>query len=560
MVWNLACLDWEDRIRSGRSLVPELPLHQERAKQAVAVFDRLRLADVPGNPTLREAAGDWFRDIVRALHGSWDQEAGERYIREIFALVSKKNAKTSYGAGLMLTSLILNKRPKGKFLLVAPTQDVTELAFGQAQGMIELDKYLSGRMKVQTHLKKITDTSTGATLEVMSFDPNVLTGQKPVGFLVDELHVVSQSAKASSAIGQLRGGMIAQPEAFGLFITTQSEKPPAGVFKAELTMARAIRDGRATGRTLPVLYEFPADIANSQTEWKNPRHWPMVTPNRGRSITVDRLIEEFAGAEQRGDEEVRRWASQHLNVQVGLSLHSDRWAGAEYWEDQADAALTLDALLDRSEVVVVGIDGGGLDDLLGLAVLGRDKATRDWLHWGHAWAHPAVLKRRLSEAPRLRDLAAAGDLTLAASVGEDVEQVADLVARIDARGLLHSVGLDPMGVGAIVDAMAERGIQGDKRIVGISQGWQLTNCIKTAERKLADGTLHHCGQALMAWAVGNAKVEPRGNAIIITKQTAGSAKIDPLLALLNSVALMSRNPEAMNGPSMYEETGIRMLG
>jgi phage terminase large subunit-like protein len=71
----------------------------------------------------------------------------------------------------------------------------------------------------------------------------------------------------------------------------------------------------------------------------------------------------------------------------------------------------------------------------------------------------------------------------------------------------------------------------------------MTGAIKTAERKLAEGALHHNGSPLLAWAVGNAKVEPRGNAIIITKKTAGNAKIDPLMAMFNAVALMAMNPE-----------------
>ena len=85
------------------------------------------------------------------------------------------------------------------------------------------------------------------------------------------------------------------------------------------------------------------------------------------------------------------------------------------------------------------------------------------------------------------------------------------------------MALDPFGVGAIVDALYEIGIGGQERVVGITQGWKLTGAIKTAERKLADRTLLHGGQALMAWAVGNARVEPRGNAIIITKQASGTA-------------------------------------
>jgi phage terminase large subunit-like protein len=80
--------------------------------------------------------------------------------------------------------------------------------------------------------------------------------------------------------------------------------------------------------------------------------------------------------------------------------------------------------------------------------------------------------------------------------------------------------------------------------------WKLTGAIKTAERKLADGSLRHSGQELMSWAVANARVEPKRNAIIITKQASGSAKIDPLMAAFNAIAPMSTNPWSTR-PSIF---------
>lgn len=537
MTWDTSCPDWEDRLRNGRSLVPDLPLFKDDADRAIAVFNRLRLPDVPGQPFMRDAVGEWFRDGIRALFGSYDAEAKERFIRELFLLVPKKNSKTTGGAALMLTAMLISRRPRAEFLLVAPTQEVADLAFRQACGMVEADDVLVAKCHIQEHIKKITYRPTGAFLKVKSFDPKIVTGTKPAGVLLDELHVIAESHDADRVIGQLRGGLISQPEGFLVTITTQSERTPSGVFKSELMKARKVRDGELKAPILPLLYEFPKGV-----NWRESENWHMVTPNNGRSISVERLIPDFQQADASGVDELKRWASQHLNVEIGLALRSDHWAGGEFWERQGRAGITLQHLLDRCDVIDVGVDGGGLDDLLGLAVLGRDRDTREWLLWSHAWAHPSVLERRKSEAERFRDFARDGNLTLVKQIGDDVTEIADIVAEVNFSGALDKVGVDPHGLGGILDAMVAAGVPQEK-IIGISQGWKLTGAIKSAERKLAEGTFIHGGQPMMAWCVGNAKVEPRGNAISITKQASGFAKIDPLMAAFNAVALMSLNPE-----------------
>lgn len=543
-------------MREGRSLVPDLPLWPE-GNRAVAVFNKLRLADVPGTPTMAEAGGEWFRDIVRALFGSLDPVTRARMIRELFLLVPKKNSKTTDGALLMLTALLLNERPLAPFTMTAPVQDVAEIAFAAAAGAIALDPVLAKKLHVIEHRKTIIHRETKAALRIMTFDPSVLTGQKNAGVLIDELHVVAKMPKAASAIRQVRGGMLPFPEAFLAFITTQSEESPAGVFRAELHKARAIRDGRQDGAMLPVLYEFPPEVQRDKTQpWKDPTNWPMVTPNAGRSITIPRLIEEMQTAEQTSEEELRAWASQHLNVEVGLALLSDGWVGADFWEGQAEDGLTLDEVLRRSEVVTAGIDGGGLDDLLGLDVTGRERGTGNWLTWTHAWAHTSVLERRKAEAPRFRDFEAAGELTIVEQMGTDIAELAAIIAKVHATGLMDSekdeprIGVDPYGIGAILTAIVEAGVPQSK-VIGISQGWKLGAAIKTAERKLAEGTLLHGGGLMMPWCVGNARVEPKGNSILITKQASGSAKIDPLMAMFNAVSLMALNP-VIAAPKAYQ--------
>lgn len=550
--WDLSCRDWKQRLRDGRSLVPALPLYPD-GERAVAIFNRLRLFDVPGTPTMADAGADWFRDIVRALFGSYDPVAKTRLIRELFLLVSKKQNKTTGGALLMLTALLMNERPRAPFLLTGPVHKTADDAFAAAEGAIALDNVLHKKLHVRDHLKTIIHRETGAKLEIMTFDPDVVTGKKVVGALIDEQHVLGKMPKAGKAMIQLRGGMVPFPEAFLAIITTQSDEAPTGVFDQDLTRAREVRDGKREGRVLPVLYEFPQEFQKDPAKpWRDPKNWPMVMPNLGRSITLQTLIEGCDDAEAKGEAELRIWASQHLNIQIGLALMSDRWSGADHWERNGDPLLTLDALLARSEVVTLGIDAGGSDDLMALAVLGRERDTGRWLAWCHCWVKRSVLELRKSEAPRLEGFQADGDLTITEDLTQQITALAALVEKVRASGLMaeKGIGVDRARIEAILDELNAVGI-GDEQVQAVPQNWTLMGPIIACDRKLTEGALKHADQPIMAWAVGNAKVEVHKNAFTITKQASGTAKIDPLMAMLDAAALMARNPESSG--SVYED-------
>ena len=557
--WSTACPDWQERIIAGKSLIPFPPLYQESAEMALRIFKQLRLVDVPGEPMMGEVTREWVYEFVAAIFGAYEPTSGIRLIQEIFLLISKKNMKSTLAAGVMLTALILNWRKEAEFFIIAPTVEVANNSFKPAKAMIRADEELSDLFQVQDHTRTITHRTTGATLKILAAESDTVAGIKGTGVLIEEVWLFGKRAKAADMFTEAKGGLASRPEGFVIYLSTMSDEAPAGVFADLLKRAREVRDGkRVDNRLLPVLYEFPKEMLDSGT-YRLPENFYITNPNMGASVSEAYLMGEFETAKADGEIALRRFMAKHLNVQISLSLTADYWSGAEFWEENGNRPeINLDWMLEHCEVIDIGVDGGGLDDLLGISAVGRLKDNpRMWAAWFHAWAHPSVLERRKEIAPVLLDFAKQGDLTIVHRIGDDSDEVAGLAARVYQSGLLDKCGLDPHGVGAILDAMLEYGVPEDA-VVGVSQGWKLGAAIKTTERKLAEGCFIHSGSAMMNWVVGNARVEPRANGILITKQASGSAKIDPLMAMFDAVSLLSLNPTA-RGASVYETRGIRML-
>lgn len=553
MQWTTACIDWEARIVRGDSLIISPPLFPSVADEAWAICSQLRLKDLGGR-TIGETARPWLRDLVRTIFGA-ENEEGRRLINEFFLMVSKKNAKSTIAAAIMLTALLMNWRDAAELLILSPTIEVADNSYKPLSDFIKLDDDLGALLHVQDYHRLVTHRETGAFLKVVAADEATVTGKKAGFVFVDELHEFGKKARASNMLLEATGGLASRPEGFVIFASTQSEEPPAGVFKDKLAYARKVRDGLKVDRKfLPLIYEFPRAMLDAGAH-KDLTNAYVTNPNWGASVDIERIEQLYSQAVEQGEKGLKEFNAKHLNVEVGMNLRSDRWLGADFWLAAAIPVFSLEELLARCEVATIGIDGGGLDDMLGLAVVGREIGTGRWLVWTRAWLHPIALERRKSEESKYHDFAKDGDLVLVAQVGKDIADVIAIVTTVVESGLLDKVGVDRAGLGGIYDALVgtdeEPGPVEADMVVGIPQGWQLQGAIKTAERHVAAKKLLHGGQALMAWCVGNAKVVAVGNAISITKQASGFAKIDPLMALFDAVYLMALNPEAKSGPQIH---------
>lgn len=575
MKWSTALPDWRERILDGRSLIPCDPLFQSEADAALAVFKELKVVDLPKVPgadgprfqTFGEVCRPWVFEFVAAIFGAYDAETGRRLINEFLLLISKKNGKSTIAAGIMVTALILNWRYTAELSILAPTIEVAKNSADPAMAMVLRDPFLFEILKPIPHQRAIEHRTTSAVLKIIAADQETAAGSKAGFVLIDEEWLFGKSAKAENMMLEATGGLTSRPEGFVIKLSTQSDEPPAGIWKDDLKRFRDIRDGILEApRSLGVLYEFPESMIKDGS-YKNPDFFYVTNPNLEASVPKDVLLDKLSKAQQSGIKSLVGFFAKHLNVEPGMAQRSDNWSGAEFWERQTDETITFESILERCEVVVPGVDGGGLDDLFGLSILGRERAEviavveeehdgqivkvrkpiKRWLHWGHAWCHKGVLERRKSIASVLLDFQKAGELTIVDDELDDVSQIVDYIKRVKDAGLLAKVAVDPAGIGEFVDALADPEVDitvENELLIGAAQGYAQMNAIKTTERKLANKTFWHSKSGLMAWAVGNVKIEPTATAIRATKQSAGDAKIDPWSALIDSATVMEKNPEA----------------
>lgn len=565
--WSTAVTDWETRIVAGQSLIPELPLDNERADRALRLFKQLVMPDIPGNPTYGEACEEFIFDLVRAIFGAFDAETNRRLIREYFLLMPKKNGKTSIAAAIMLVALMMNERPAATALLIAPVISTAVMAYDQACGIIRrtiLDKGLATQVRLEDifsrhdHEQRIKylRPDIPSEMQIKAADADVITGSKASYVLIDETHVFASRPAAKGVFVEIRGGL-SHPmnTGFLLQITTQSKSPPSGVFKAELSRARDVRDGKANAPLLAVLYELPVTMQASG-EWKERRTWGMVNPHLNRSVDEEFLAEELAKAEDDGDDAVALIASQHFNVEIGIGHNADAWSGVKHWVQAERKFVTLEYILNECEVATIGIDWGGADDLAALCVLGR-LPSKVSLAWVRAWVTPSVFKARPKIAARLRDFEAQGDLIVVENGLHQAAQAADLCVKIHESQLLPEVGgigIDAAGVDLLLDALDSRGLM-TPLVTSVKQGGWLAPASSGVPLRLEAGTLQHGGQDILAWAAGNAKQRLKGSVYVVEKELAGAAKIDPLIALFNAAMRMRENPQAA-GSQFLEYTGM----
>ena len=540
--WSTGLDNWQTKIINRESLIPCEPLNKQVADIALNIFKSLKLVDVIGKPTIGEACKQWVFDFVAVIFGAYDPVTKARLINEFFLLIAKKNSKSTIAAGIMLTAIILNERQSGQFVIISPTKETSKSAFDPIADMIKADPELLKMFNVADHTKTITHLGTNATLKVLAFDANTVTGLKATAVLVDEIHLLGNKANADNILREAVGGLASRPEGFIIYLTTQSSGTPTGIFKQKLDYARAVRDKEIiNNQFLPVLYEYPEAMIEDES-YLEPKNWYITNPNLDASVSLDFLLNQY---EQIKDtrESLQDFLSKHLNVQQTMNLKANNWKAFIDLLPYSEQVLSLEDLIEQCEVLAVGFDGARLFDLAGLTVTGRVTNSNKYLSWSHGWLNVEALDKNKRSASKLLELADLKEITIVNKVSQQFTEITALIKMLDNTGKLYQIGVDPSGLGTFNTDLEEAGINTDK-IIGISQGYKMQQHITTLENLLGKESIKFASQELIRWQVSNTRLILKSNTVMVSKADSAD-KIDNIISILNSIAIISQNPPSM---------------
>ena len=514
--------------------------YPETADKYIKIFNELQIADLLNTPKIKDLPQAWYSDFVLSFFGCVDIEKRERLIQEFFVLIPKKNAKSTISGLIMLTVLIANPYQGAEFALIAASKEVVNNAFIPICECIKLSPALSSILKVYDNgdNKYIKHNKTNAVLRITTPLMKTNQGKKWQGVLIDEIALWQDIKNSVSILNEISGNLVNKKDAFIIYLTTQSHQPPKGVFKALLEKARRIdKSGEKEilkSKFLPILYEF-SENQIKENYHKDPEKWAIVNPNLGVSVDIDRLKQMQTDAIQAGADALREFEAKYLNVEITIENALNGWQGADFWV-QCEKRITLNQIIEKSDFIYLGIDGGGLDDLTGLAVLGVDKKGL-WRIYCTAYGYKSVLDRK-GLAKRLADFQANGECLIVEKLGDDAKAIADTVHKIVASGKVNKIGIDPRGIGDILSEIKASGTP-ESIIEPVNQGVALMSAERLLTRRLAQNNCVISKSDLMRFCVSNAVVEDRGDDYFLSKKSS-QFKIDPLMALLNCVALYER--------------------
>lgn len=518
-------------------------LSKSRGKEFDYTFDRMlagrRCALIEKFPHVK---GQWAarRELLRlepwecficcSIFGWVHKATRLRRFRQAIILVPRKNAKTTLAAGIGLVMFVGEGEAGAEVYCGATTEKQAHEVYGPAAKMARRAEGFKEYCGITIGKKSMFVVEEGSKFEPVVGSPG--DGPSPHCFIHDEFHEQGSWAQYDAA----KTGMGARSQPLQLVISTAGVdvESPCHTLQEDL---KKVLDGRVSNeRLFGLIY-----TVDDPEKWNTIEAAKEANPNYGVSVLEDYINAELEEAVQRANRQ-NIYKIKHLNIWVNSR---NPWMNLEKWKACTDRSLDIEQFLE--DPCYEGDDLGARIDLT--------SRMRLFVRWKDGQRHYYLFGRHYVPLDRANDgehqhyerwaqqgwmVAHPGPEIQLAMVQGDIESDAERLRYV-------RMGFDPHQAMQMQQELAKR--MGEDLVVSIPQTWKyLDPAMKEVEAAVFSGRLHHAGDPVLTWAIGNVMVKPDANENIFPrKEENGISKIDPASALFNAMYLALTAQPAATG-------------
>ncbi|MED6318304.1 MAG: terminase TerL endonuclease subunit [Pseudomonadota bacterium] len=472
----------------------------------------------------------WQIFIVANLFG-WVDFDGKRRYRYAYVEVPRKNAKSTLAAGIGLYLCFADGEMGAEVYSAATTRDQARIVFETAQSMVRKRPDMQKAMRIEVTAHAVSSIATASTFKAVSRDyGGNLDGLNVQGAIIDELH----AHKSNDTYEVMATGMGAREQPLLFAITTAGFILDGVCYEQRTLVAKVLSGLESHDRYFGIIYTI-----DDADDWRDPKSWRKANPNYGVSVYKAALEAEYQRAAVSPDAQAD-FLTKHLCVWVAAR---SGWLNMQDWDDAADKLL-VSGLFDKYPCFG-GLDLASKVDLASRVKLFVKKID-DISHY-YFFANFYINRAQLDNAnnpnqKRFIEWERQGWLTVTDGNITDFERIERDIVDDAANYDMQETGYDPFNATYLAMRLNEQGlnmVEVPQRVAYLSEPMKHLQALLTSKR------VHHDGNPILRWCMGNVTVKKDANDNIFPRKESDASKIDGAVAAII----------ATNRAQYYDETG-----
>ncbi len=452
--------------------------------------------------------------------------------------IPKKQGKSTLCSGLGLYHLTMDREDGAHIYGAASDIKQAGLVFDEAANMVEKDPHLSSHIEVIRSTKRLYYRATQSFWAVLSEDAFRSEGIDASTVIFDELHAQKYRVLWDALY---RAGR-ARTQPLNISISTAGNNRETVGYE-QYSHAKAILEGKSDDTmTFALIYEAGAD-----DDWTNPRTWRKANPSLGVTTTEEDMAADCERAQKSPAEEsnFKRYLLNIWTTSSVKAIHEKDWNACR-------RQISLEDYKGRP--CYTGMDLATTTDIAALVYLfPEDDGSFAIFPFFWVPAVGAEERERRDIAPYTRWIRERQMESIPGRVMQFPVIRKRLIDDID-RFNFKACGYDPWNASESALALQGEGFE----MVKVRQGWgSMSEPSKRFERLILEEKIHHAGNQVMDWMVGNLMWMQDAKENRSPAKESDSQKIDGCVAAIMAlaVAMLDEGPK----DSVYETEDLLII-